>query len=873
MDARTTEGDLMRLSRGWLTFLVVASFTSALPAQSVVHVVTDGRLSHSEELAVADLEKALAKNGRTIERGKSLPTDGATAILVGTPVSSKTIANLVASSKLTLSREPESLAVKKLGNSLVIAGADSRGLGYALLDTARAIELVPPKTNPLDAVAESAESPFLRTRTMSVHLFNKDLEASWYFDENHWRDYFAMLARDRYNNFNLTFSDQTNYLTPLYAYLVEVPGYENVRVKGLSAAERHRNLAMLKRIAELAQERGIDFTLGIWAQTPVAAYPGQIAVENLPKGMAAAEYCAEGLRLILEACPAITGVQFRMNSEAGVSEKEQAEFFIKIFQALKRVGRSLKIDLRFKGLLAETIQAALDAGLDVAVSIKFWCEHMGLPYHPTVADRHYRDSRYSFGAILKEPRKFRVIYQLWSMGSQRILLWGDPDYATRFAESCKLGGGQGFEVYAPLTNKGYSTEPGAWKLFADPLFEIGSRDYERYWYFYLVFGRMGYNPKTNPEVWRREFRHRCGPAADEIEKAYRSASQIVPFITAVHLPSASEWWWWPEMDTGGRLAEYQRVQPSDPAQFYGIRSFAPTPKWIWEKWDASVPGYVDDALKGRLGGKMTPPEMSRRLRALAQATEQHLEAARAIIVPKQYRELIGAILDLKIAALLGRAHADKMDAATHLGFFEMTKEPGRLVEALERAKGARESWAEIARLADGAYHRNLSFGIEKGNKRTRGDHRHDGTWRDRLVEFDDDVESLTRLVESHRGEAGEIRRYPGELADREQIAVEHRPPTIINAGDDFAIDVAVDSKAAIRGVTAYFRPLDQTRDWKALPLRKQPDGRWHVAIPGAEIEPRWDFQYYFEVLFESGGGRNWPPWEDRAPYEVVKVQQ
>jgi hypothetical protein len=863
----------MRLRRDWLTLLVLVSLASDLSAQGTVHLVTDGNLSRSEELAVADLEKAFVLSGRTVERGKSLPADGATAIHIGTPTSSKSIADFAASGKLALSREPESLAVKKLGNTLVIAGADARGLGYALLDAARAIELAPPKTNSLDAVVESAESPFLRTRTMSVHLFNKDLEASWYFDENHWRDYFAMLARDRYNHFNLTFSDQTNYLTPLYAYLVEVPGYENVRAKGLTAAERGRNLAMLKRIAELAQERGIDFTLGIWAQAPVAAYPGEVAVENLPKGMAAAEYCAQGLRLILEACPAITGVQFRMNAEAGITEKEQAEFFIKIFQALKRVGRSLKIDLRFKGLLAETIQAALDAGLDVAVSIKFWCEHMGLPYHPTVADRHYRDSRYSFGAILAEPRKFRVIYQLWSMGSQRILLWGDPDYAARFAESCKLGGGEGFEVYAPLTNKGYGTEPGTWKLFADPLFEVGSRDFERYWYCYLVFGRMGYDPKTSPDVWRREFRHRFGPAAGEIEKAYRSSSRIVPFLTATHLPSASEWWWWPEMDTGGRLAEYQRVQPSDTAQFYAIRSFAPTPKWIWEKWDSSIPGYVDDAVKGRLGGKMTPLEMSRHLRTLAQATERHLLAAGAAISPKRYRELIGTNLDLKIAALLARAHAEKIDAATHLAFFETTKEPGRLVEALERAKVARDSWAEIARLTDGTYHRNLSFGIEKGNKRTRGDHRHDGTWRDRLAEFDDDIESLTRLLETHRGDASPIPRFPGELADREQIGVEHRPPTKCTAGDDLTLDLAVASKAAIRGVNVYFRPLDQTRDWKALPLRKLPGGRWNVTIPGAEIVPRWDFQYYFEVLFESGGGRNWPPWEDREPYEVVKVQQ
>jgi hypothetical protein len=460
--------------------LVALSLAQPASSQGAIHLVSDGKLSAPEERALAELEKSLTSKGRTARRSTTVPDNGE-AIIVGTPGASNLLKGMVNSDKVKLNRDPESLSVQQVrgGRSdiLAISGSDARGLTYALLDVARAVELAPRGFKLFDTVGEASESPFLRTRTMSVHLFNKDLEAGWYFDEKHWRDYFAMLIRDRYNNFNVTFSDQTNYLTPLYAYLVEVPGFENVRAKGVTDTLRRRNLAMLQRIAELAQEHGLDFTLGIWAQAPVAAFPGEIAIENLPSGMAAAKYCAHGLKIILQACPAITGVQFRMNAESGVSEKDQADFFRIIFQALKEVGRPLKIDLRFKGLRRETIQAAIDAGLDVAVSIKFWCEHMGLPYHPTVADRLYRESRYSFGAILAKPRPFRITYQLWSMGSQRVLLWGDPDYAARFAQSCKLGDGEGFEVFAPLTNKGYSTKPGTWKLFADPAYEVGAREF------------------------------------------------------------------------------------------------------------------------------------------------------------------------------------------------------------------------------------------------------------------------------------------------------------------------------------------------------------------------------------------------------------
>ena len=41
-----------------------------------------------------------------------------------------------------------------------------------------------------------------------------------------------------------------------------------MRVQGLTDRDRQRNLTMLKRIAELAQQRGLDFTLAIWMQAP-----------------------------------------------------------------------------------------------------------------------------------------------------------------------------------------------------------------------------------------------------------------------------------------------------------------------------------------------------------------------------------------------------------------------------------------------------------------------------------------------------------------------------------------------------------------------------------------------------------------------------
>ena len=171
--------------------------------------------------------------------------------------------------------------------------------------------------------------------------------------------------------------------------------------------------------------------------------------------------------------------------------------------------------------------------------------------------------------------------------------------------------------------------PGEWRTIDDPAYRVEKWDQERYWFFYLCFGRLGFNRETNPEVWRREFRLRFGKAAPAIEQAYRAASEVLPMITAARLPGASEWSWWPEMDTGGNLREYMHIQPSDTAQFYAIQTWKRTPRWRCEAWDATVRGYVEDAVEGRLRGKRTPIEVSRRFRELSEQTLKRLIRGRA----------------------------------------------------------------------------------------------------------------------------------------------------------------------------------------------------------------------------------------------------
>lgn len=861
-----------------MAFVALTLLAAEIVAKETINIVVDSKLGKPSLKALAELEYVLDTRDVELLRRKTLGENGS-HIVVGIAGTSKLVDSLLTENRLQLSKQSESLGIQHINDAktktLLICGSDERGLIYALLDVARAIELTPRGDASLSGVSQALESPYLRVRSMTMQLFNADLEAGWYFDEEFWAEYFKLLARCRYNNFTLTFLHQTNYLTPLYAYLVDVP---QVTVKGLTRGDRNRNMSALKRIAEQAHEHGLDFTLGIWTQLPVEKYPGEIRVQNLPTGLAAADYCAVGLRRILQSCSAIDAVQFRMNAEAGVSEDQQTDFYRPLFQAIANCGHPVRVDLRYKGLRPATIQVAKALKLDVTVSTKFWCEHMGLPYHPTVADTHYRESRYSFGAMLEQPRNYRVLYQLWSVGSQRLLLWGDPNYAARFAESCRLGDGEGFEVNAPLTNKGFGDLPGEWRIFADKSLEHFQWEYERYWFFYLSFGRLGYNPKTDPEIWRRELRSRFGAAADEIESAYRSASQIIPLITATHQPSAGEWVWWPEMDTGDRLTEYMHIPPADTAQFYAIRSWKPTPRWRCETWDENIPGFVDDSTRGdgavgRLRAKTTPIEVSQKLRELSTQTLAHVAQAKTKVGNATLAEFRATVLDFGVLAGLASYHADKTLAAVDLAFFEVQKDPHRLPRALQSMRNAAAAWVQIVRLTDGNYHSNLVFGFSPQHGRKNG-HHHSGNWLDRLPEVREDVAYLERLVEQFaKGKSATDDELVGRTPQltRPALKLEHEPTRTLDPARDAPIALRV-SGADVETVVLHYRPLNQTMDWKRLVLKRGEGDQFVGTVSSKEIVSRWDFQYYFEVFIRGGqGGQLWPAWQDGTPYFVSRV--
>src|SRR6185437_6833981 len=64
-------------------------------------------------------------------------------------------------------------------------------------------------------------------------------------------------------------------------------------------------------------------------------------------------------------------------------------------------------------------------------------------------------------------------------------------------------------------------------------------DWEKYTYQYRVWGRLLYAPDAPRDTWYRQLAAECGDAAPMCEAGLSFAGKVLPLVTLVHGPSAS----------------------------------------------------------------------------------------------------------------------------------------------------------------------------------------------------------------------------------------------------------------------------------------------------------------------------------------------
>ena len=844
---RSRKPMIMRLLLALAVLSVTPSVAPVHGDGAVVALVADAHMAAPAAHGVERLRAALHERGFRVVDGAAAPADRYVLLSI----------DAASGCAESLSIAPARYRGRP---ALDLRGGDAVGLMYAALAAADRIAL-DAGDDPFAGVRQASEQPFLHERGVSMYTMQRALFEQKLYDETYWRKYFDLLADSRINTFVVIFGyENGGFMAPPYPYFFDTPGYPDVRLVGLTAEQQARNTAAFTAMIRLAHERGIKITAGIWDHIYRAgvqaggiqgAAKGDAPTPGLVWGLTASNlssYSKAAIARFLAVFPQIDGIQFRMHDESGLKPEEMGGFWHEVFAQIKATRPDLKLDLRAKGLPDAVIEDALSQGLDARISTKFWMEQMGLPFHPThVNPQDQKNRRHGYADLLRYPQRYRVHWQLWTGGTARLLLWGDPDYVRRFASAAKLYGGDSFDVNEMLATKmlGEPHDAAPVAILNAP-YRYYDYEFERYWYFYQLWGRLTYAPDTPGDAWDREFSRRFGAGAGpHVEAALQHASAVLPRIVAAayrysNFPTTRGW---AEMQRQGSLPQFATLEGSDTEQF--------------ETPQAEARSVIDKTVTTL----RRPQETAAWFTMTADAIDREIAAVPAT---GANAELTSTLTDCRILSGLARYYAKRLPAAVAYDIYKVNGDLTAFDTAAATERLAIDAWASVVAAAGDVYAPSLPFGARPYFPRH---------WREELDRMRADLDTLN--ASRPRGEAAHSLAYldaealPAGLPSAVRI---DRAGAAI-PGQDLPVTVRIDPTVPIRSVRLRYRHLTQYEDYQSVTMTVGRDGTFTAQIPGAFVTRDWDVMYFVEVITRDGGGRNYPDLDRDTPYVIVPIRR
>lgn len=875
------EDQKQEINKGRRDFLKIGGTAAlTLPFTSFAHfasnkvaLVSDGSdlVANSKPAlwAAQYFEQALVNAGLSVKKYSKAEDakDNDLTIVITGPVSNVG-SPLIKNAGTAVQQKAESLAIIPLktsaGETLVAYGFDERGLVYALLELADRVQHSNAPLSALKFDRAVIEAPANEIRSLN-RLFVSDVEDKpWYNDKEMWPQYLTMMATQRFNRFNLSFGIGYDFLQRVtdayflfaYPFLFDVPGY-NVNVPELSNEERDANLAMLQYISSETVARGLQFQLGLWMHgyewlnTTNANYN----IKGLNKENHAA-YCRDAVRLLLQKCPAISGITFRVHGESGVNEGSY-NFWSTIFDGVKTCGRKVEIDMHAKGLDESMINAAVSTGMPVVLSPKYWAEHMGMPYHQAdiraleIPNANHKASelmnlsagsrsflRYGYGDLMKEDRPYKILHRIWP-GTQRLLLWGDPVTAAAHARAFSFCGSNGVELMEPLSFKGRrgSGLKGDRCGYADNAYKP-RWDWEKYLYTLRIFGRLTYDPATAPDVWQRFLKKQFNDGAGSAEVAIGNVSRILPIVLTAHGASAGNNMYWPEMYTN---------QPVTDASVKNTYTDTPAPKTFGNvtpldpQLFLSINDFTKEYLSGERSGKYTPLEVAQWLEDYASAGEKSLSDAVAKSSGKKKAEFRRMATDVAMQVGLGKFFGAKFRAGILYAVYDQTGDKKALEAALKMYKQARAYWAGLSSIAKDVYAPDVTVGEHPWLR---------GHWLDRIPAIDADVENMEKILAGANGNQTSNNRSSEAIKEalgnnrRAIAATRHSQPATFLKGQPLKLEFSFDNTPG--SAVLFYRHVNQAERFQAANLSIN-GNKGEAVIPADYTGKPYPVEYYLEI--------------------------
>ena len=574
--------------------------------------------------------------------------------------------------------KPESFRITRDGKTIIISGSDAVGLMYGIYEVAEMVKYaegigdsilnqVKNKYNE-PALEIRADNPFFTIEGDTTGI------AKWFYDENYWERYFTKLAQDRYNlcDIHAMYRYQKTNFPNIFPFFLVNPHMPEVKWQD---EDQERNLAMLKKIVSIAESHGVHVAL--------MNYSTDTPNINMGDEEKLADYMSWAVAKLLNEIPDLWMFGFRIG-ESGKSES----FFEKSY--LKGIAESGKKHVRLytRTWLAEFKNLA-KIGMkypdNFYIEIKYNGEHLGAPYHAMQG----RWGSYSYEKYLNYPRYWKIIWQIRPNGTHRLFPWNDADFARRTMRSCTFGDAVGFNM-EPITAY-YPQEPERTYIGAED-YKFMKYTTDRYWSWYLLWGRLSYDPTTPDEVFINAFKDRFGKNSGEmIYDVTTLGSRIVPLIYRHHTIGPDHRDHAPEFESGNRIEKSKPI--------HNIDDFAKATVIDKQNY-LNCADFVDYYLKDSVDGKITPLQSADELDNLA---DQVIALFGKIDPTKSWDEWNLWENDLIALTELARYYAEKDRATVALQFYYKTNDLSKLEESKSHTKSAIQHWQNLSEITSTQY--------------------------------------------------------------------------------------------------------------------------------------------------------------------------
>jgi hypothetical protein len=677
----------------------------AAPALGVVNIRYDAKVQ-TLEFATSELTNALhaAKQQTAVTTFDQTPaSNGGWTVVIGLQDRLKLSNPAFATPKLP----EEGYAIRSFPAKKIIyvIGADPRGAMYGELDVTERIEM----GGKLSDIKGKSEKPSMPIRSLKINLPGWDTleitkdnigEWDWVLGEDYWRSYFRMMARNRYNI-------STIWHEHPYAWMVKIPKYPEATMLSDQDMERfHKAFTFI--FAEAARH-GIDTYIISWN----IHYPPSIAKKYGLKQYGGSDtpvvrdYMREAIKAVLREYPGLTGIgTCPGETMAGSPPENEAWIMDTYVPAILEVRGPQKFIHRYWGSEPKPLQEVFAAHYPgkTYLYLKYNGESMYTDTKP-----HFVDPVW----LNQKPRNYDI---LWHLRNDDIYLfrWGDSSFARNLLKNCI---GPGIAGY--VTGSEYE-RPGPDRLYSDygKEYQTWSQDFEKHWYRFMLWGKLGYNINLPDSYFRQvfasHFGQQFGPRLYDMET---TASKIIPLVDSFHW-NYMNFDWAAEAcmnpnpiintarDGKGRRPDFRDLgKPSD--NFNDIR------EWIFN-WTIDddeyigTPEYVGNLLAGVKKGpgeekKKSPEDVANSLDAWASEVDRGLSGLTLDPNMPQYKEAVTWVWDIQMLAYLGHYYAEKTRGGTDLLYYWCTGDTAaqqRAIDALTRAKGY---WLKLTELGDKVY--------------------------------------------------------------------------------------------------------------------------------------------------------------------------